>query len=68
MVDNNKYLLYDCMVDLQFYFLFNSISVLSGRWEVNDERLCSVEPHLFLKTYHPTTQFEQGALDQYAST
>ena len=31
------------MDDLRFYVLFNSISVISGRWEVDNERLCAME-------------------------
>ena len=29
------------MDDLQFYVLFNSFSVVSGQWEVDNERLCA---------------------------
>ena len=32
------------MEDLRFYVLFNSISVISGRWEIDSERLCAMEP------------------------
>ena len=32
------------MDDLRFYVLFNSISVISGRWEVDNERLYVMEP------------------------
>ena len=35
--------------DVQFYLLFNSISVISGQWVGDNERLCAVEPHLQLK-------------------
>ena len=31
------------MDDLRFYVLFNSISVISGRWLGGNERLCAVE-------------------------
>ena len=31
------------MDDMRFYVLFNSISVISGRWEVDNERLCAME-------------------------
>ena len=31
------------MDDLRFYVLFNSILVISGRWEVNNERLCAIK-------------------------
>ena len=30
---------------MQFYILFNSISVISGQWEVDNERLCAMELH-----------------------
>ena len=36
----------DDMDDLRFYFLFNSISNISGQWADDDERLCAMEPHL----------------------
>ena len=29
------------MDDLRFYVLFNSISVISGRWVDDNERLCA---------------------------
>ena len=31
------------MDDLRFYVLFNSVSVISGWWEVDNERLCAME-------------------------
>ena len=37
------------MPGLQFNVLFNSISVISGRWEGDNERLCALEPHLRLE-------------------
>ena len=30
------------MDDLRFYILFNSISVISGRWADDNERLCAM--------------------------
>ena len=30
--------------DLLFYILFNSISVISGQWLGDNERLCATEP------------------------
>ena len=30
--------------DLRFYVLFNSISVISGPWADDNERLCAMEP------------------------
>ena len=35
--------------DLRFYVLFNSISVISGRWAGDNERLCAMEPRLRLR-------------------
>ena len=37
--------------DLGFYVLFNSISVISGLWEVDNERLCAVELSLQLRRF-----------------
>ena len=33
--------------DIQFYVLFNSISDISGRWKVDNERLCAMEQRSF---------------------
>ena len=41
------------MDDLRFYVLFNSISVISGRWAGDNERLCAMEPRLRLKRSSP---------------
>ena len=46
------------MDDLQFYLLFNTISVISGQWADDNERLCAVEPHLRLKRSSPQTGLE----------
>ena len=46
------------MDDLRFNVLFNSISVISGRWEVDNERLCAMELRLRLKRSSP-----QGGLE-----
>ena len=35
--------------DLGFYISFHSISIISERWEVYNERLCEMEPHLQLR-------------------
>ena len=40
------------MDDLRFYVLFNSVSVISGRWEVDNERLCAMELRLRLRRFH----------------
>ena len=45
------------MDDLRFYVLFNSISVISGRWEVDNERQCAMEPCLRLRRF----RLEQGS-------
>ena len=37
------------MDDLQFYVLFNGISVISGRWADDNERLCAMIPGLRLR-------------------
>ena len=34
------------MDDLRFYVIFNSVSVISGRREVDNERLCAMELRL----------------------
>ena len=39
------------MDDLRFFVLFNSISVISGRWLDFTERLCAREPHLRLERF-----------------
>ena len=39
------------MDDLRFYDLFNSVSVISGRWEVDNERLCAMELCLWLRRF-----------------
>ena len=37
------------MDDLRFYVLFNSISVISGRWADDNERLCAMEPRFLFR-------------------
>ena len=39
------------MDDLRFYVLFNSVSVISGRREVYNERLCAKEFRLMLRRF-----------------
>ena len=39
------------MADLRFYVLFNGVSVISGRWEVDNERLCAMELRLRLRRF-----------------
>ena len=36
------------MDGLRFYYLFKSISVISGWWEDDHERLCSMKPIQFI--------------------
>ena len=35
---------YSWMDDSRFYVLYNSISVISDRWAVDNERLCTMGP------------------------
>ena len=44
--------------DLRFYVLFNSISVKSGRWVGDHERLCAMEPCLCLNGSPPLAGLE----------
>ena len=39
------------MDDMQFYVLFNSIAVISERWEVDNERLCAMELQLRFRRF-----------------
>ena len=39
------------MDDLRFYVLFNSISVLSGRLEFDNEMFCAMELRLRLRSF-----------------
>ena len=48
------------MDDLRFYVLFNSISVISGRLKVDNERIYAIEPRLRLKRYPPPAGLEPG--------
>ena len=45
-------------MDLGFYTLFNSISVISSEWEVDNERLCAKEPHLQLERFPLPPDFQ----------
>ena len=55
------------MDDLLFYILFNSISVISGRFEIDNERLCAMEPCLRLAKFRLERGSNAGPLDQQAS-
>ena len=48
------------MDDLRFHVLFNSISVISGRWLGDHERLSAMKPHLRLDGYPPQAGLEPG--------
>ena len=37
------------MDDLRFYVLFNSISVISGQWADDKDRMYAMEQHLWLR-------------------
>ena len=39
------------MEDLRFYVLFNSISLISGQWVFDNERLCAMELCLQLRRF-----------------
>ena len=48
---------------MQFYILFNSISVISGQWKVDNERLCNGTPFTVEKI-SPRAGIELSPLDQ----
>ena len=50
------------MGDLRFYVLFNSISVISGRWADHNERLCAITPFT-VGRISPRAGIEHGLLD-----
>ena len=52
------------MDDLQFYILFSSISVISGWWADDYERLCAMKSCLWLKRSHLMLGLNSGLLDQ----
>ena len=49
--------------DLRFYILFNSISVISGRFLDDNERMCAMELRPVEKV-SPRVRIELGPLDQ----
>ena len=57
----------DLMADLRFYVLFNSISVISGRWANDNERLCAMESRLRLRRVRLERGSNSGAVDKKAS-
>ena len=58
--------LYDDDDDLRFYVLLNSISVISGQWANDNERLYAMETRLRLGRYRPERDSNPGPLNQYA--
>ena len=52
------------MDDLQFYVLFNNISVISGRCKDDNEKLCAMEPILPLRRFRLKRGSHPGPLDQ----
>ena len=51
------------MDDLQFHVLFNSISVISGQWEVDNEKLCAMKPCLQWRRFCLEQGSNSGPLD-----
>ena len=62
--DGSKFEMDGWMDDLRFYVLFNSVSVISGRWADDNERLCAMEPRLRLRRFHLKRGSKSGPLDQ----
>ena len=52
------------MDDLGFYILSNSITVISGKWAGDNERLCAMEPHLQFRRFQLKQGLHPGPLDQ----
>ena len=51
--------MFDCKMDnLQFYVLFNSVSIISGSWELDYERLFAMKPSLGLERFPSIAQIE----------
>ena len=46
--------------DLRFYVLFNSISVISGRCQGDNERMCTMESRLLWNTFPTSAGIEFG--------
>ena len=49
------------MDDMRFYVLLNSILVISGRWKVDNERLCAMELRLWLRRFRPSVDRTRSA-------
>ena len=54
------------MDDLRFYVLFNSVSVISGQWKVDNERLCNGALFMIEKI-SPQVGIELSPLDQWSA-
>ena len=50
--------------DMRSFVLLNSISVISGQWEVDNERLCAMKLRLLVEKISPRARIELGPLDQ----
>ena len=50
------------MDELRFYIVFNSISIISGRWEDDIDRMVAMEPRLGLQNLQRYSN--HGSLDQ----
>ena len=48
------------MINFAIYVIFNSISVISGPWLHDSERLCSMEHLLWLERFLPQVGLESG--------
>ena len=66
LTKKNHFFKVDCywMDDLRFYVLFNSVSIISGRWEVDNERLCAMELRLRLRRFRLERGSASRPLDQ----
>ena len=51
---------------LRVNVLFNSISVISGRWADDSEWLCAMEPRLWLRRFRLERGLNSGPLYQQA--
>ena len=56
--------MYKRIEDLQFYVLFSSISVTSGHWADDNERLCAMEPCLWLRRFWLECSSNSGQLNK----
>ena len=56
--------LVDGWMALDFYVLFNSISVIAGQWADDNERLCAREPRLRLSRFLLEWGLNSRPLDQ----